>query len=283
MEGTTTSTGRPRLLMAILAHEDERALEELVVNTLTFCPTARLVLYNSGDDLALGTRLTGPRLALFPSPVRLEYSRVTRFFLDVFDWAVATGQEFDFLVNLETDMLFIREGFGKFLARVMDGHEYMTAHFTRHTPKTSRWRPIRSLRPELPRWYDLFGFEHTHRGFSPGQVFSRCYVETLVAHPCYEGLKKLTARNGSNSLQEVLFPTLTEVLGVLGRSYPEALKPVNRYRPYQAVTGVRRALAIDDAYFVHPVRRNPDDPARRTILNLTAAANGEHRRRALRC
>ena len=254
------------LLMPILAHDDEDSLRDLVVNVRHFCPEAQLVLYNSGLDPELGACLG---LEAFPAPRRLIYTKVTPFFLDLFEWAVSEGRSFDYLVNLETDMLFIRKGFACFLAEVMKESDYMAPWFRRHTAKMSKWRPIRSLRPELRDWYRLFGFEHTHRGFSPGQVFSRAYVETLVSHPAYPEIRRLVGQNRSYSLQEVLVPTLVDFLGMRGRSYPTELDPVNRYRPYQAVSGVRRALALSDAYFIHPVRRAPADPSRTYIRALT--------------
>jgi hypothetical protein len=259
------------LLMPILAHEDENSLRDLVKNVRHFCPEAHLVLYNSGSDSGLGAHLG---LETFPSARRLIYAKVTPFFLDLFEWSVSEGRSFDYLINLETDMLFIRKGFAGFLAEVMEESDYMAPWFRRHTAKRSRWRPIRSLRPELRDWYRLVGFEHTHRGFSPGQVFSRPYIEKLVSHPAYPEIRRLVGQNRSYSLQEVLFPTLVDFLGMRGRSYPAELDPVNRYRPYQAVSGVRRALALPDAYFIHPVRRTPEDPSRAYIRALTLRCPG---------
>jgi hypothetical protein len=259
------------LLMPILAHGDQNSLRDLVENVRHFCPGARLLLYNSGADPRLGEGLD---LETFPAPRRLLYAKVTPFFLDLFAWAAREGSPFDYLINLETDMLFIRPGFDRFLAGAMAESDYMSPGFRRYTAKTSKWRPIRSLRPELRDWYSLFGFAYTHRGFSPGQVFSRAYVETLVAHPAFPAIRGLVDQNGSYSLQEILFPTLVDFLGLRGRSYPAAVEPANRYRPYQAVSGVKRALTLEDAYFVHPVRRGLDDPARSYIRSLLCQGKG---------
>lgn len=267
--GGSAASGTIRVLMAILAHADARSLRELVDNVRAFCPGADLVLYDSGADPHLGDGLDVER---FPVPRRLEYSQVTPFFLDVCEWLSAEGRDYDYWVNLETDMLFVRSGYVHFLRETMSGYDYMAPLFARHNPRTSRWRPIRTLRPELPRWYAVLGFEHTHRGFSPGQVFARRYVDELVGHERYPEIRRLVAENRSNSLQEVLFPTLVDFLGQRGRSYPEEWAPINRYRPFQAVRGVRRALGLSDVHFVHPVRRDPDDPARRLVLSLSPTA-----------
>lgn len=257
------------LLLVILAHDDRASLEESVGNARAFCPGARLLLYNSGADPKLGAGLP---VEHFPSPRRQLYAQITPFFLDLFEWAVESGDRFDAIVNLETDLLFIRRGFEAFVDRCLAGADYVVPNLIRQRRLDAYWRPLRSLRPEFERWFELFGFRYFHAGFSPAQLFSRRYVHELVGHPRYGSLRRLVAENRSFSLQEVLFPTLTDLLGLRLTGYPPEHATSNRYRPYQAVTGVRRALAIRDAYFVHPVRRDPADPARRLIRDLAAAA-----------
>jgi hypothetical protein len=251
--------------MVIVAHEDPDSLSELIGNVRCFCPKAELYLYNSGDDPSLGAGLD---IGMVPSPRRLYYAKVTPFFFDMFEWLISENIRFDYAVNLETDMLFIRKGFEPFIADVMMDCDYMAPRFARYTSKRSRWRPIRSLRPELPQWYKVFGFDYTHEGFSPGQVFSRVYIEKLLNHPGYPEIRRLLKENRSYTLQEVLFPTLIDLLEVNGQSYPAGMEPIIRYRPYQAVSGVKRALALPNAFFVHPIRRELDDPARVFIRSL---------------
>jgi hypothetical protein len=203
-----------------------------------------------------------------PSPRRLFYAKVTPFFFDMFEWLLRDEIEFDYAINLETDMLFIRRGFENFIADFMSDCDYMAPRFARFTSKRSKWRPIRSLRPELPKWFQLFGFDHTNEGFSPGQVFSREFVEQLLNHPSYTDVCQLIRENQSFTLQEVLFPTLVDFLRLRGQGYPPEAETTIRYRPYLALSGVRKALAETDSYFVHPVRREMDNPARVFIRSL---------------
>jgi len=79
---------------------------------------------------------------------------------------------------------------------------------------------------------------------------------------------ELISKNKSYTLHEVLFPTLTDFLKLEGKSYPEQLKSIIRWRPYQAVSGVNAALLTDNAYFIHPVKLEIDDPARRLVRSL---------------
>ena len=191
------------------------------------------------------------------------------FFIDVFEWFVNDPRQLDYLVNSETDMLFIRKGFESFLTKAMKGCSYMAPLFDRGIPETSKWRPYHSLRPELKQWKRALGMDSLNRAFNPGQVIHRKYAESLLKHESYAEIKQLVKENRSFTLHEVLNPSLVDFLGLNGRSYPEGLEQINRYRPYQAISGVKRGLSTEDAYFVHPIRRDPDDPARQMILSMT--------------
>jgi hypothetical protein len=260
-----------KIVMVIVAHDDALSLADTVQNVRHFCPQAELYLYNSGDDPTLGADL---EIQFVPSPRRLYYAKVTPFFFDMFEWLVNERIKFDYAINLETDMLFIRKGFEAFISEVMRDCDYMAPRFARFTSGKSRWRPIRSLRPELPQWFKTLGVDYTHEGFSPGQVFSKKYVEKLLHHAAYPEIRRLLKENQSYTLQEVLFPTLVDALKLCGQSYPTGTEPHIRYRPYHALRGVKRALALPDAYFIHPVRREMDNPARVLIRSLMDHQSG---------
>jgi len=251
--------------MVILAHDDVSALSDLVENVRCFCPNVRLVLYNSGTNPDFGKGLD---LEVLPVSRRQLYAKITPFFFDVFEWLMKNSVMYDYMINLETDMLFIRHGYESWISSTMSGYDYMAPNLVKFVSEKSKWRPYRSLRPELPDWYAFFGFEYVHGAFSPGQVFSRNFIESIVNHNRYPDLKRLVATNKSFTLQEILFPTLPDALGLAGRSYPIKLKPIIRYRPYQGVSGIVRAINTLEAYFVHPVRRENDNAARTLIHSL---------------
>lgn len=254
-----------KIAIVILAHDDRPALENMVSNVRFFCPNATIVLYNSGDDPSLGEDLD---LVVIPYSRRLYYARIIYFFVDLFDWLAGESYPYDYIVNLDSDVLFIRPGFERFISSSMEGYDYMAPRFRLFTSRQSRWRPLRSLRPELPEWYQVFGFQYTHEAFNPGQTFSREYIQRLLGHEKYPCILELIQKNLSFTLHEVLFPTLVDLLQVKARSYPTELDTTIRYRPYQAVRSVQRALQMRDAYFVHPVRRELDNPTRVFIQSL---------------
>lgn len=251
--------------LVVLVHDSPEILKEMVDNLHHFCPTMDVVLYNAGDDPALGLELNTRHVQ--PSR-RLYYARIIHFFFDLFEWLREHDMPYDYVTNLDSDVMFIRHGFEEYLLALMDGYDYLAQNFSRHTPSNSKWRPFRSLKPELENWYKLLGFSYTNQAFNPGQTFSRQYINRLLSHELFPEIKRLVNANESFTLHEVLFPTLVDFLDLPARSYPVELGSINRYRPYQATTGVVHALLTPNAYFLHPIRRASDDSARRLIRAL---------------
>jgi hypothetical protein len=255
-----------RICFILLDHLGDEYFRDLVESIRKFCP-ADVVWYDAGNVGANRYTADTPRLS---TSRPLEYAKEAPFFLDAFEWAA--GEDYDRLVNVETDMAFINHGFEAFLASSMANCDYLAPRLEPTTPRTSRWRPYRSLRGELPELLDILGIDHTNRAFNPGQVFSMRFVRALLAAPFYGRLRDFVERNQqpgrSYSLPEVLMPTLAEVLGLTAVGYPDQLVAYNRYRPYHAMKSVERAVADDQIHFVHPVRRDPEHPARRYVRSL---------------
>lgn len=254
-----------KILMVIMEHEDENALQDMVENIRYFCPNVDIAFYNSGDNPNLGKQLD---VIHHPNPKRFYYAKIVTWFIEVFEWVSKENLQYDYLINMETDLLFIRKGYEAFVEKMMQGHDYMAPNLQRNIAKTSKWRPYRSLKPELKNWFKFWEFDGAHGAFSPAQVFSRRYIEQLLNHPKYPKLQELLKENKSFTLQEVLFPTLPDMLGLKARSYPDHLNPIIRYRPYQATSGIERALDTPDAFFAHPIRREQDNKARLMVKEL---------------
>lgn len=255
-----------RICFLLLDHRGDEYFRDLVATIRKFSP-ADIVWYDAGGIGVNEYTADVPRLA---SSRPLEYAKEAPFFFDAFEWAA--GEGYDHLINVETDMAFVRHGFDGFLATAMAGCDYLAARLEAKTPKTSRWRPYRSLRGELPELLSMLDIGHTNAAFNPGQVFSKRFVDELLAAPFYGRLRDFVERNQqegrSYSLPEVLMPTLAEVLGLTSGGYPDRAVAFNRYRPYHAEASVKRAAADESVHFVHPVRRDPDHPARRFVRSL---------------
>jgi hypothetical protein len=260
-----------KLCFVVIDHLGDEFFDDIVAGLEMMCPSSDIVWYDSGNGPRTG--VAPPRLACSRP---LEYAKITPFFLDVFEWAANEG--YDHVVNVESDMAFISRGFEDFLSRAMPGVDHMVPHFARRTPRSSRWRPYHSLRPELPELLEILGTDTTHQGFSPGQVFSARYVDRLLSSRMYPELRAFVERNQlpgrSFTLQEVLLPTLPELLGLVVQGYPDRMSAYNRYRPYHSLRSLRSAHSRGDVPFVHPVRRDPQHDARRFIRSLCGEPAG---------
>jgi len=257
------------ICIVVLDHRNDSYLQDLVDGIRTFCPDADLAWYNSGTEpIAPGT--PAATLPVLPNSRPLRYAKVTPFYFDLFEWAA--GQDYDYVVNAETDMAFIRPGYERFVVDHMRGADYLSPGFERAIPADIPWRAYRTLVPELPELLAILGVARLNRGFSPGQVFSARYIHALIGSPWYADLRAFVDRNQepgrSRTLQEILLPTLPDVLGLTIRENPPHLGFFNRFRPYHREETVRRALATEDVHFVHPVYRHPDDGARRLVRGL---------------
>jgi hypothetical protein len=263
-------TTTPNVCLVVLDHRLDEYLDDLLSGARTFCPDADLVLYDSSGHTKPSPSAAKQDVLRLPVSQRLEYAKVTAFFFDVFEWAA--GRDYDYLVNIETDLAFVQAGFTSFLGSAMAGADYLAPRFARRTKRTSRWRPYRSLKPELPELLDILGVDYTNECFSPAQVFSMRYVEALLGSSIYPRLRRFVDANRepgrSHTLQEVLLPTLPDVLGLTAAPYPTAAAAMNRYRPYHARTAIELARQRPDVYLVHPIRRDSDHPARRRVREL---------------
>lgn len=256
-----------RVCFAVLEHRADEYLRDVVANLRAFCPTADVVLYWSGrpercpDDVPV-----------VPASRPLAYGKLAPFFLDTFEWAA--DRDYDYVVNVESDMFLVRPGFPEFLDEAMRGYDYLGCQFHRGISRTSQWKPYRSLwrKPELPHLLSVLGLEHLNQCFNPGQVFGIEYVRRLLASPSYSDIRRFVERNQgggrSYALEEILLPTLVDHLGLRARAYPATANKANRFRPYLSLAELTQAAADPDVYFVHPVRREEDDPARQAARRL---------------
>ncbi|MET9080795.1 pentapeptide repeat-containing protein [Streptomyces sp. NPDC004237] len=243
----------------------DEALEDLVLSLRMFCPGADVAWYNSGPpkDTPFGMHTVTPCRPL-------KYRKVAPAFFDMFEWALDAG--YDRVVNVETDLAFIRPGFLTFLDDYMQGADYLGPGLRREIPAISLWPAYRTLAGEREELSSILGMSHMNRGFSPAQVFGRGYISAVLSSDRYPSLRAFVERNQqpqrSITLQELLLPSLADSVGVTSRPYPAHLGQFNRYRPYQAPIDVEQALSTSDAFFVHPIRRHREDPVRSYVRGL---------------
>lgn len=256
-----------KMCFVVLDHRRDESSEDLVASLRVACPPADVFWYDSGG---LGDAEYLPGVPRIPVSRPMRWGKLTPFFFDLLQWAATT--EYDYVVNVETDMLFMRRGFDDFVRYAMRGFDYMAPHFRRASPGTLHWGPYRSLAPELSSLRSILGMTYTNRAFSPGQVFSARYAERVVTSRIYgdilDFVQENQGPNRSRSLQEVLLPTLADRFDLEARDYPAEARTFNRWRPYWTPAEIEDISRAEQTYFVHPVRRAGDDPARQALSEL---------------
>ncbi len=258
-----------RTCFVVISDSVDDSFEDLVLSIGAFCPGADVAWYNSGQrrETPFGLERVRP-----DRPLRQR--RITPAFFDIFEWA--GNRDYDCVVNVETELAFIKPGFLGFIASHLRDADYLAAGLRYRVPRITMWPPYRNLGVEREEMTEILGVEHLNRAFSPVQVFGRGYISAVLSSDRYPAVRAFVERNQrperSNTLQETLLPTLADSVGVRSRSYPEQLATFSRFRPFQSELDLAAARSTADAYFVNPIRRSATDPVRRHVKELVRGA-----------
>ncbi len=253
----------------IISDRIDDCFQDLLSGLRTFCPSVDVAWYNSGRR-----QPAPPGVIAIPHSRPLKYAKITPSLFDMLEWAA--DQDYAWVMNVESDMAFIKPGFEKFVEEQLKDVDYIAPGFRTHIPDISEWPAYRSLRAELPELLTILGMSHTNRCFNPGQVFSHTYFRTLTSSEIYADIRAFVERNQrpdrSFTLQELILPTLVDRFGLSARPYPDDVAIFNRYRPYLSAYDIELAERHPDAYFIHPVRREVQDPVRSFVKKLALSA-----------
>ncbi|SEC70179.1 hypothetical protein [Paenibacillus sp. GP183] len=148
MEEPTTYS--EKICFALLVHNKRNVILDLLDNFRCYCPNSTVVLYNGGDDPLLCKDLG---VLVCPASRKLEYGVTAIFLLETMRWLENIGYDFDYLINLDSDALFVREGYEEFIAEQMKNKDYMGVD-TR-IPNDDFYCGI-----QLRKEYDLWGLRY---------------------------------------------------------------------------------------------------------------------------
>lgn len=95
---------------------------------------------------------------------------MTPAFLDILEWAADT--DYDYAINVETDLTFIRPCFSSFVAGLMADADYMAFGYRRRIPAVCHLAGIPLAARRDAEVLSILGVAHVNLGFSPAQVFS---------------------------------------------------------------------------------------------------------------
>jgi hypothetical protein len=99
--------GDKRICFAVLVHDNRELVNQLLDNIRHYCPNSLVVVYNGGEDREL---LKDIDVLVCPTSRKLEYGYTTIYFIEIMEWLEEIKLEYDFLINIDSDALFIRKG-----------------------------------------------------------------------------------------------------------------------------------------------------------------------------
>ncbi|UOE92705.1 hypothetical protein [Alkalihalobacillus sp. LMS39] len=258
------------IYFAILAHKNEEILKRQIENIQYFNPESKVVLYNGGTDKRFGNSLN---INICPYSRPLKYGNLVPFMIDVMKWVEETGVTYDYFVNLDHDVLFIKHGFESFLDKMMSGYDCMGPHFLIHNtpfdypdfgPSITMWR-------EWQRWQPFFKTDYFARFFNPGQIYKPGIVKRMLEGVNRNRLEALLSSTEVFALEEMFFPTLAMTEGAKIRGYPwnfeQSLEFV-RHLGNITKDEVRKAREQPFYYWIHPIKEEKLEEMSQWILEL---------------
>jgi hypothetical protein len=244
------------ICFTILAHEDESVLTEQIKNIQHYIPNAKITLYNGGTNKEFGKCLNIP---ICPYSRPLQYGKLGRFLYDVMKWLDEINVEYEYLINLDSDVLFIKPGFESFIEEAMEGFDCMGAHMQiQHSVNDNpHFYPGITLWNEWHRWQPFFQTDYFARYFNPVQIYRRSIIKRILSKADIVQLEQLLATTNTFAIEEMLYATLSMKYGGKCREYPwdydESLQFVRTVYPI-TFDEMRTAKLQANYYWIHPVK-----------------------------
>lgn len=257
-----------KICFAIPVHENRDVIKDQLENIRYFCPNASIVFFQSGKDPNLCNRLGIPVCPTsFPMVWGQDFSW---FFLNVMEWLENIGYQYDYFINLDSDSLFAKKGFEEFIISEMEEFDYMSADIKIIPSDDDWWGPAQIMKKVWHLWQPIFNTEHFYGCFG-SQVFSRKFVKQILSFNKFEDMKKMMKQTEKEvfALEEILFITLANSLGVKSKAYRHNVGKWMRYVPKYTEQEIMDAINNnEECYLLHPVQRLMNDPARKFIKSL---------------
>lgn len=272
----SASPARPlRNVFACLVHEAQDCVVDLVRNLRHLDPSSVILLYNGGKDPTLLTRgfpFARHGAIVHPDPRPMKWGTLHDFALDCMRF-VQQSFTFDTLTIVDSDQLALRAGYSERLAAFLGGQENagllvnspaVQGRGTRVPPAVTAWQEVELWRPFLRRFPDGEA-KWVHWCFWPATVFTADACRALVG--LFDGdpqLREILRTSKLWATEEILFPTLTALLGLRVLASPFSYDCVKYRVPYSPAQ-LRAAFVRADAYWMHPVPRRYENALRRQV------------------
>ncbi|NTX01780.1 glycosyltransferase [Myxococcus sp. CA040A] len=265
-----------RHIFACLVHERPDCVVDLVRNLHHLDPSSLILLYNGGHNPKLleGFPFEHFNAVIHPTPRPMKWGWLHDFALDCFRFA-REHHPFDAMTIVDSDQLGLRPGYSEHLraffsanpgAGLLGNVQAPHGPGARTAPAVHARREVDLWRPFLRRFPNGES-QFVHWTFWPSTVFSADAAQDLVS--LFERdaqLQDILRRSRIWATEEVLFPTLTALLGHRVLTSPCDYEVV-RYRVRYSSAQLDAAMAKPNVFWAHPIPRQLDDPLRTHVRN----------------
>lgn len=252
------------LCLAVLAHDNEQVLANQIENLRFYNPNALIVLYNGGVNPDYGS---GSGAILCPYSRPLVYGKLTRYLFDVMRWLEETQTDYDYLVSVDSDVMFVNHGYESFLNQWLQEYDCMGVNMgiQRSPSEVPHWVPGQMLWREWDWWQPFFKTDGFCGTLNPMQVYTRRIIRRLLPLVDVKLLERLLQSTEVFALEEMLHATLAVAAGGKPIKYPTDTAAFTRCGDSLSLAEVKQARRSSNVFFVHPVHRDMADPARQWI------------------
>ncbi|SEN97611.1 hypothetical protein SAMN04487786_0661 [Paenisporosarcina quisquiliarum] len=131
-------------------------------------------------------------------------------------------EEYDYLVNLDSDVMFIKRGYEEFLNEHMQGYDCMGINMgiQRSPLDAPHWVPGMNMWSEWSIWQPFFETDYFCGSLNSMQVYRKEIVTNLLKNIDIVKLETLIQITEVYALEEILYATLAVRSGGKHRSYP---------------------------------------------------------------
>jgi glycosyltransferase involved in cell wall biosynthesis len=274
-------------IYACLVHESQDCIRDLVQNLHYNDPSSRIILYNGSNNPALipddfSLKDFGAIVHPRPSPARHGYLHT--FAVDCMQFALENF-DFDCLTIVDSDQLSIRAGYSEYIGKAIAAAPANTGMFSSKPERVDRNNRTNHVALQAFREYDLWKpflnqFEKgeekfVHWTFWPSTVFMANAVKDIARlFKVNKQLQEIIQRTKIWATEEVILPTLVSLLGYEIINNPCSYDFV-RYKLSVNKDEIGVAMKRNDAYWLHPVARNIDDPVRKLVREQFCEYNDE--------
>jgi hypothetical protein len=266
-----------RNIYACLVHERSDCIEDLVRNLYYNDPASIILLYNGSNDPLLipsDFPYASFNAVIHPDPVPAKHGYLHKFALDCMEFAL-DHYEFDCLTIVDSDQLCIRKGYPAYLDATIGALFSSTGMLSSNPDRVDKHNKKNYVALQAFSEYELWepflkkfdkGQEKfVHWTFWPSAVFMKHAAHDLVhLFKNDTQLQHIMSHTKIWASEEVILPTLIRLLGYEIRSNPCEYDLV-RYKLPLNVDEIKRNVRKKNIFWIHPVKREFDDPVRKWV------------------